>query len=90
MESRSYIDHLMADGKQLYFAAYDDKLHVTVPRDLKQTLPGVADLIIEPPRTEGGALIHGYIDPARPHFINHMKVGNLGIYEILLLCCDDG
>lgn len=61
-----------------------------MPRDLKQTIPGIADLIIATPNTKLAALVGGYIDPARPHCINHMKVGNLGYHEILLFCCDDG
>lgn len=34
--------------------------------------------------------VGGYIDSARPHCANQIKVGNLGTYEILLICCDDG
>ena len=32
----------------------------------------------------------GYIDPSKPHAINHLIVGDFGNEEILLACCDDG
>ncbi|KAI9822232.1 MAG: hypothetical protein M1832_003055 [Thelocarpon impressellum] len=34
--------------------------------------------------------MHGYIDPRRPHAINHLVVADLGDEEILLCACDDG
>ena len=32
----------------------------------------------------------GYIDRRKPHAANHIRVGNLGLKEILLIACDDG
>lgn len=77
-------------AEQLYFAASTDKLHITVPRDLRQTLPGTPDLILDLPRTAAGIKLGGYIDESIPHCINHIKVGNLGSHEVLLIACDDG
>lgn len=47
-------------------------------------------MIIQLPRSEEGVRVGGYIDPLHPHSINHMKVGNLGDLEIILMACDDG
>jgi hypothetical protein len=74
----------------VYFAASTDKIHITVPQDLRQTLPGTPDRILDPPRTPAGIKLGGYIDEAIPHCINHIKVGNLGSLEVLLIACDDG
>lgn len=76
--------------RQLYFAAYEHKIHVTTPRDLKQTIPGTPDLILETPVSYDARQIGGFIDPSRPHCVNNMVVGDLGSQEILLLACDDG
>jgi len=74
----------------LYFAAYRDVVHVTVPRSLKQTLPPRPDLKIVLPRSRKGINVGGYIDNNNPHSVNHMILGNLGNYEVLLMACDDG
>ncbi|KAG9248543.1 hypothetical protein BJ878DRAFT_487815 [Calycina marina] len=74
----------------LYFAAIEDKIHITVPRTLKQIVPGKPDLILRLPRSEAARCVGGYIDPSLPHCVNNMLVGNLGTQEILLVCCDDG
>jgi hypothetical protein len=75
---------------QLYFAASIDKIHITVPRDLRQTLPGVPDLVLDLPRTPAGVDIGGYIDESIPHCVNHIKVGDFGSLEVILIACDDG
>ena len=74
----------------MYFAAYQDKIHVTIPRGLKQTLSGKPNLILGPPQSKEGIRVGGYIDRANGHCVNHLIVGNLGKLEILLLSCDDG
>lgn len=74
----------------MYFAAYQDQVHVTIPRGLKQILPGAADLILNLPVSERAVRVGGYIDDTKPHCVNHMIVGNLGEHEILLMGCDDG
>ncbi|PQE20887.1 pyridine nucleotide-disulfide oxidoreductase family protein [Rutstroemia sp. NJR-2017a BBW] len=72
----------------MYFAAYMDTVHVTRPRNLKQRLPSLPDLILRLPVSNHAG--PGYIDTLRPHCVNHMLVGKLGGKEILLLASDDG
>jgi vacuolar-type H+-ATPase subunit C/Vma6 len=57
---------------------------------LKQTLPAKPDLKIVLPRSRKGINVGGYIDNNNPHSVNHMILGNLGNYEVLLMACDDG
>jgi hypothetical protein len=75
---------------QLYFSASTDEIHITAPRDLRQTLPGIPDLILDLPRTPAGVKLGGFIDETIPHCVNHIKVGNLGNLEVILVACDDG
>ncbi|KAH8586312.1 hypothetical protein B0O99DRAFT_73683 [Bisporella sp. PMI_857] len=84
--------NLVAISKKhnLYFFASRAKLHVTVPRGLRQTLTGKPDLIIDLPRTPNGESIGGVIDDRMPHCVNNMMIGNLGTHEIILMACDDG
>ncbi|KAH7417077.1 hypothetical protein BKA64DRAFT_701865 [Cadophora sp. MPI-SDFR-AT-0126] len=74
----------------LYFAAYGDNIHITRPRDLRQTIPITPDVVLDLPRSSQGISAGGYIDQFRPHSVNNMKVGKLGDFEILLVACDDG
>jgi len=53
-------------------------------------MPGASDLILEPPRTNTAVRLGGYINDARPHDINQIRVGNLGRLEIILIATDDG
>ncbi|PBP15351.1 pyridine nucleotide-disulfide oxidoreductase family protein [Diplocarpon rosae] len=77
-------------GWRLYFAVYGDALHITIPRDLRQTLPAAPDLIIDLPRTEKASEVPGCLDRVHAHDVNNVKVGALGDHEILLMGCDDG
>ncbi|KAM3086693.1 hypothetical protein ACMFMG_000818 [Clarireedia jacksonii] len=72
----------------MYFTAYMDVVHVTRPRNLKQALPSLPDLILRLPVSKHAG--PGYIDTLRPHCVNHMLIGKLGEKEILLLASDDG
>lgn len=45
--------------KQLYFAAYEDEVHVTIPRGLKQTLRRDADLILKLPVSHNAIEVGG-------------------------------
>ncbi|KAJ5032591.1 uncharacterized protein L3040_009190 [Drepanopeziza brunnea f. sp. 'multigermtubi'] len=74
----------------LYFVAYGDEIHVTIPRDLRQTLPTTPDVILDLPRSEKAFDVPGILDRIHPHDVNNMKVGLLGDLEILLMGCDDG
>lgn len=80
----------LSQRENLYFAAYQSRVHVTIPRDLKQILPGNADLVLELPVSESAILVGGYIDDTRPHCVNHLIIGNLGTHEVVLMSCDDG
>jgi hypothetical protein len=90
LQAHSPAENQLLIERQLYFTAYEHKIHVTTPRDLKQILPGIPDLILEVPMSHDARQIGGFIDPSRPHCINNMLVGDLGSQEILLLACDDG
>ncbi|PBP22361.1 pyridine nucleotide-disulfide oxidoreductase family protein [Diplocarpon rosae] len=74
----------------LYFAVYGDELHITIPRDLRQTLPAAPDVIIDLPRTKKAYEVPGCLDRVHAHDVNNVKVGALGDHEILLMGCDDG
>jgi len=73
---------------QLYFVAVKDKLHVTIPRNLKQFIPGQPDLILNLPRSFAAHAVGGYIDEIWPHCVNNMVVGDLGTFEVLLMACE--
>ena len=75
---------------QLYFSALKDLITITVPRDLRQTLPGTPEMVLELPITPEGVTLGGYIDERIPHCVNHIKVGDFGELEVLLIACDDG
>jgi hypothetical protein len=85
-----YPGHQLTTQIQLYFAASTDKIHITAPRGLRQTIPGIPDLILDIPRTAAAIKLGGYIDESIPHCVNHIKIGNLGNLEVLLIACDDG
>ncbi|KAL2064894.1 hypothetical protein VTL71DRAFT_4034 [Oculimacula yallundae] len=74
----------------LYFAAYGDKIHITKPLDLHQTLPILPDLVLDLPSSSEAFSVGGSISQAHPHDVNNIKVGKLGDFEILLIACDDG
>lgn len=78
----------LSQTMNLYFAAIMEEIHVTRPRDLLQKLPGVPDWKLVPPTSPGARA--GVINPTRPHCPNHIMVGMLGDFEVLLIACDDG
>jgi hypothetical protein len=78
------------DARQLFFAAYGKKIHITIPQGLKQLLPDPPDLILDLPVSQDAKRIGGFIDLSIPHCVNNMLVGDLGSHEILLVACDDG
>jgi hypothetical protein len=63
---------------------------VTIPRNVKQSLPGPPDLEITLPISEEALLIGGHLNPFHGHCANHLIIGNLGDNEIVLVSCDDG
>ncbi|RDW67690.1 hypothetical protein BP6252_09086 [Coleophoma cylindrospora] len=74
----------------LYFAAYQSRIHITAPRNIKQALPGKSDMVIVLPRSPEGCEILPAIDSDHPHAVNHIVIGKLGDHEVLLMGCDDG
>lgn len=72
----------------MYFAAYEDKVHIMYPRGIRQTIPSLPDAILDLPISKNA--MPGDIDRYKPHSVNNMIVGLLGNLEILLLACDDG
>ncbi|KAG0650989.1 hypothetical protein D0Z07_2527 [Hyphodiscus hymeniophilus] len=80
----------LSQVENLYFAAYQDKIHVTIPQGLKQTIRSIPDLIIDLPTSKDGLLVGGYLDRLHGHSVNHIITGNLGALELLLVACDDG
>lgn len=77
--------------QQLYFSAYQGRIFVYVPKQvIKQCLSSSPALQLIPTPSDVAARIGGYLEPALPHAINHLIVGNLGSHEVLLTCHDDG
>ncbi|RDL36762.1 uncharacterized protein BP5553_06114 [Venustampulla echinocandica] len=78
----------------LYFAGYGETIHVTVPRNVLQTMPGIADLKIALPKSVASRGVPAHItsigEIPKPHYMNNLIVANLGNLEIILVCCDDG
>ncbi|KAJ3578386.1 hypothetical protein NPX13_g2175 [Xylaria arbuscula] len=75
----------------MYAVAYRGEVHISRIRScVDHTVPTVPDLILEPPTSQLGESVGGYIDRDMPHQINHLIIGELGTEEILLLAYDDG
>ncbi|KAH6666558.1 hypothetical protein B0J14DRAFT_194024 [Halenospora varia] len=74
----------------LYFAAYRNKLHVSIPEGRGQTIPSRPNLKVKLPVSAEALRIGGHIDHDHPHCVNHLIVGNIGQHEIILLATDDG
>jgi len=72
----------------LFFVAGDSQIYVYRPSFPTQRLSAIPSLIVELPISRPG--LQGYINPHRPHQVNHLVVDYLGNEEILLLSCDDG
>lgn len=57
---------------------------------MKQCIPGKPDFILSLPVSDDATRVGGFIDPAKPHCVNQIKIGDFGNLEILLMACDDG
>lgn len=77
------------DEEQLYFAAYQDKIHVFQPKRAPNILPPPS-LILAPRRTKTAKMVGGAIDRNFGHQMNSIMVGNLGSFEIVFFAFDDG
>ncbi|EPE29147.1 hypothetical protein GLAREA_00307 [Glarea lozoyensis ATCC 20868] len=80
----------LSQKHNLYFAAVEDHIHVTVPRNVKHSLPGTPDLNILLPTSVQAEIVGGHLDEDNGHCVNHLIIGNLGDEEIILIACDDG
>ncbi|KAL6358164.1 hypothetical protein LRP88_08344 [Fusarium phalaenopsidis] len=90
---QSYRNNLTALSQvcNLYFVAYQGHIFVYKPRGVPhQSLPCHPDLQLKPEPSPYSRSVGGYLDPRRPHLINHIITGLLGHEEIVLACYDDG
>lgn len=78
----------MSQYRNLLFVAYADKVYVYSPNFPEQIIASKAELVIDLPRSRRA--LRGYLDPSRPHAVNHLIVGELGEEEVLVVACDDG
>lgn len=74
--------------RNLLFIAYVDKVYVYTPSFPEQTVTTKPQLVIDLPRSRPG--LRGYLDPSRPHAVNHLIVGDIGDEETVVVACDDG
>ncbi|EEU48582.1 uncharacterized protein NECHADRAFT_74873 [Fusarium vanettenii 77-13-4] len=90
---QSYRNNLTALSQvfNLYFVAYQGHIFVYKPRGVPhQSLPCHPDLQLKPEPSPYSRSVGGYLDPRRPHLINHIITGLVGHEEIVLACYDDG
>ncbi|KAK3947726.1 hypothetical protein QBC32DRAFT_223558, partial [Pseudoneurospora amorphoporcata] len=73
----------------LYFASYQNKIHVCIPRKVPNILPWPC-LVLKPKKLKTARLVRPAIDQAFGHQINHLMIGNLGHLEVLFFAFDDG
>ena len=63
-------------------------IYVYTPSFPEQTIPTKPELIIT--LKSSGLGLTGFLDPSRPHAVNHLIVGDLGDEEVVVVACDDG
>ncbi|CAD6579299.1 MAG: hypothetical protein ASARMPREDX12_009120 [Alectoria sarmentosa] len=78
----------LSQYRNLLFVAYVDEVYVYTPGFPEQTIAIKPELVIDLPRSRPD--LRGYLDPSRPHAVNHLIVGDIGNEEILVVACDDG
>ncbi|KAF6223279.1 hypothetical protein HO133_000121 [Letharia lupina] len=78
----------LSQYRNLLFVAYIDKVYVYKPSFPEQTITPKPELVIDLPRSRPG--LRGYLDPSRPHAVNHLIVGEIGDEEVVVVACDDG
>lgn len=77
----------------LYFVAYRGYIHVyRLNCNGRSIIKGSPLLILDPEesKTPMAAFAQGHVNPACPHEVNHMVIGDLGAKEILLIARDNG
>ena len=83
-----YLQTALSQYRNLFFIAYNDEIHVFRPQFPHQTISSKPELVLKLPVSRPG--LRGCIDPTRPHAVNHLIIGDMGIEEILVAACDDG
>ncbi|CAP86601.1 Pc20g12720 [Penicillium rubens Wisconsin 54-1255] len=78
----------LSQRRNLLFTAHVENIYVWIPRGPHQLLGSRPEMIIRPVMKQPNA--PGYIEPSRPHTINHILVDDLGVDEVLLLATDSG
>lgn len=78
----------LSQYRNLLFIAYLDQIYVYAPNFPDQNINTEPQLIINLPRSRPG--LRGYLDPSRPHAINHLIIGDIGEEEVVVVACDDG
>ena len=63
-------------------------IYVYTPSFPEQLITTKPELIIAIERSRPG--LTGFMDPSRPHAVNHLIVGDIGDEEVLVVACDDG
>ncbi|CAK7207987.1 hypothetical protein SEUCBS139899_010821 [Sporothrix eucalyptigena] len=74
---------------RLYFAVYQDEIHVFRPQPAPEILRGPL-LVLRPPATAAGRELGGHMSKTKPHQANHIITGDLGGVEVIVLAYDDG
>lgn len=77
----------------LYFVAYRGYIHVYRPNRTPESILDKSPLVILEPncsQTPMAPLVPGHVNRRYPHEVNHVKVGDLGDLEILLISRDNG
>lgn len=82
------IQTAISQYRNFLFIAYIDRIYVYTPSFPEQTITTKPELVIGLPRSRPN--LRGYLDPSRPHAVNHLIVGDMGDEEIMVVACDDG
>lgn len=87
-EAYFYYQTAFSQYRNLLFVAYVDQIYVYTPSFPEQTITAKPELVIDLPRSR--PCLRGYLDPSRPHDVNHLIVGDMGDEEVVVVACDDG
>ncbi|KAI1118830.1 hypothetical protein F5Y14DRAFT_397856 [Nemania sp. NC0429] len=75
----------------MYAAAYADEIHIYRVSDcVSHKIGRFPNCVLKPPTSDDALAVIGDIDPAKPHRMNHLIMGDLGNQEVLLVAYDDG
>lgn len=74
----------------MYIVAYQEKIHVYVPKNAPEILTEPPALVLRPPPSEFAPHCYQSLNATFSHQINNLIVGDLGSHEVLLVAYDDG